>query len=497
MKKILILLLTVIATWGCSEEDTNNTLIPTDAISLSTQQLAFNAAGEVINGTESVIITSSDSWRLTGKKVWCKPSETEGKQGAEITFTIEPNSTSETRSEIYKFICGQEVALLEITQLPGNILEIATNELTLNADAEFLSLKVNANSNFSYEIKYDNESVNKDWITPVLTRGLPTSYLYFNVQKNSSMVLRQATITIVSESGEKKVCTVIQQQNNSIQCEKSIYALQAEGGQIDVKVKANIPYISLIPRSCESWIIPIENETGRAVTEQTHRFSVAPARFNRTGEILFCSEDGTIVDTVTITQEGLGAIYTNIPDQNFRNLLIGWKYVKLVEGTKCELTEAGIDIAWMSTGSSWSYTGYNSLEGIEAFTALTSLSCCKNNLTRLDISALTQLVNIDFGYNPFNEIILGDIPVELIDLSWNKLRNERTYVSSTNLKISGTKVKNIQLSNNQLQILDVSECPNLVRLDCSQNSNLTALYLKMGQTIPNLLRDAHTTIIYK
>jgi len=68
----------------------------------------------------------------------------------------------------------------------------------------------------------------------------------------------------------------------------------------------------------------------------------------------------------------------------------------------------------------------------------------------------------------------------------------------TNLDVSTcTALKDLTCYNNKLTTLDVSKCSVLADLWCKINPNLTAVWLKTGQNIPSISKDANTTIYYK
>lgn len=116
-------------------------------------------------------------------------------------------------------------------------------------------------------------------------------------------------------------------------------------------------------------------------------------------------------------------------------------------------------------------------------TSLTQLTCDNNNIRILDISNCYNLGDLIWHNNPFEEINLGDVasitfhnyaaiydPTKTTDYPY--LRNALN--NSTKLKITSSRYSRLDVSNNQLESLDISQSPNIQELYCTYN-NLTTL----------------------
>ena len=84
-----------------------------------------------------------------------------------------------------------------------------------------------------------------------------------------------------------------------------------------------------------------------------------------------------------------------IPDAAFKEYLVGNTDINTNGDDEIQVSEANafsgeIDCYW---------AGISDLSGIEAFTALTVLSCDGNQLISLDVSKNTALTNLNCGYN--------------------------------------------------------------------------------------------------
>jgi uncharacterized repeat protein (TIGR01451 family) len=140
----------------------------------------------------------------------------------------------------------------------------------------------------------------------------------------------------------------------------------------------------------------------------------------------------------------------NIPDPNFKAALLSNPDINTNADDEIQVSEASAFTGWISVDDMY----ISDLTGIEAFTALTGLSCGYNQLSILDLSNNTVL--------------------EILNCSWS-------HVTSLNVS-NNTALTGLSCSNNQLSTLDLSNNVALVHLICESNqlstldvSNNTAL----------------------
>ena len=108
--------------------------------------------------------------------------------------------------------------------------------------------------------------------------------------------------------------------------------------------------------------------------------------------------------------------------------------------------------------------GISDFTGIEAFINVTSLNCSSNDLTSLNISALTQLTSLDCSYN----------------VNYNNFSGNFTGISSLTLPNTGT-LTTLNVNTNNLTTLDLTNQTALTTLTANQNV-LTSLDLS-NQTV--------------
>ena len=152
-----------------------------------------------------------------------------------------------------------------------------------------------------------------------------------------------------------------------------------------------------------------------------------------------------------------------IPDANFKAILVGNSQINTNGDTEIQVSEASVyNFAIYCANSSIS-----DLTGIEAFTALSFLNCASNQLTSLDISQNTVLVELGCFDNQLTSLDVSQNTALTNLVCWqNQL---------TSLDISqNTALTNLGCDDNQLTSLDVSQNTALTQLNCG-NNQLTSL----------------------
>jgi len=185
------------------------------------------------------------------------------------------------------------------------------------------------------------------------------------------------------------------------------------------------------------------------------------------------------------------------PDVNFRKWILSKDYGKdgylddeeIADITTMEIRDLGIAKA----------------KGIEIFTALTTLDCSYNQLTKLTsyVSKNTALTDLNCSYNQLTtldvskntaltDLNCGNNQLASLDVSKNTALTDLncSYNQLTTLDVSkNTALTSLSCSNNQLASLDVSKNTALTFLGCSTN----AIRGEGMATLVNSLPDRSST----
>ncbi len=173
--------------------------------------------------------------------------------------------------------------------------------------------------------------------------------------------------------------------------------------------------------------------------------------------------DEVMPDTITVTQLPSMDVAEKIPDDGFRQYCIN-NFDTNGDG-KLSLQEVRavkeINVYSYAEKNSEHLTIY-SLEGIEYFTALETLNCMYNDISTLDISKNTTLVDFACSRNQLTSIdISKNVALTIFSCTGNKF---------TTLDVSNNKdLIILECGDNQLSSLDVSKNPRLITLECSNN----------------------------
>ena len=255
MKKILTLLaIALVGLTSCKKEPTK-----VYSISIDPTELSFAAAG----GEETVEVTSSAEWELSGESYWCYASSYSGKGNAEILFSADPNEDSESsRSATFTFISGDKKATLTVTQEKKEYsISIEPTELTFGADGGDQIITVTSSD--SWEVKGES-----DWCDISATTGKNGDKVTFSAaQYTNTEEARTATYTFVC--GDKEAELKIEQEAKvySISVEPATLTYDVEGGEQTVTITSSDEWTAAYPTDHKDWlkVSSVEGENGAKV----------------------------------------------------------------------------------------------------------------------------------------------------------------------------------------------------------------------------------------
>lgn len=202
----------------------------------------------------------------------------------------------------------------------------------------------------------------------------------------------------------------------------------------------------------------------------------------------------------------------DIPDANFKNRLVNTFCVDLDGSGNADAKadfngngEIEVSEALQIEGLVLWNSNIDSLEGIEYFTNLLSLSCQGNNLTEIDVSPLTSLESLLIMDNDLINLVIsenlnlkvlgaGRNNISQIDVSQNldleRLSIDNSEISSIDVTnnvnltsldlqynnlneldvIQNNNLQFLNINDNNLSSIDVTQCLNLVRLQIDENN---------------------------
>ncbi|MCR5049226.1 MAG: hypothetical protein K6A37_09760 [Saccharofermentans sp.] len=242
-----------------------------------------------------------------------------------------------------------------------------------------------------------------------------------------------------------------------------------------------------------------EEETPEEVTEESVEETVEEITAEEE-EVVFDIEDTEVEETepseeievveddVTFEAEEAGGIAvdaTNFPDANFRSYVINDLGVgdvlepsEIASITSIDLSPYRVEYTDSITGQSLSYSvarGITDLTGIEYFTAVTDLNISYNNLSTVDLSALTNLQTLTCKGSGLTALDVSNNRA-LRYLNFNNDAPNLFYPDSypntfTSINLTNnTQLTEIRCEYNKLTSLNVSTLTNLEYLNCYGNN---------------------------
>jgi Leucine-rich repeat (LRR) protein len=204
--------------------------------------------------------------------------------------------------------------------------------------------------------------------------------------------------------------------------------------------------------------------------------------------------------TILLVPFLLKAQIVHIPDANFKAALVDNSSINTNGDDEVQVSEAEA-----YSGAIYVYNRrIADLTGLEAFVALTTLSCGSNRLTNLDVSANTKLNNLSCGENQLTSLdVSANTRLTSLDCSDNQLTSMDVSANTrlTSLDCSDNQLTSVDVSanvllrdlscrDNQLTSLDVSTNTRLTSLDCYSNQ-LTCLDVSANKVLTYLDCDSN------
>ena len=403
MKKIANLLvcafLAVTSLASCRDEE-----VQVYSISVDPAELTFGYEG----GEETVSVTSTADWELSGDSFWCHASSYSGKGDAEVIFTADPNEDAEAgRSATFTFVSGDRKATLTVTQGKTEYsVSIEPKELKFNAEGGKQTVEVTS----SHKWTLTNDS---DWITTSADEGESGSLVEISADHNTSADIKSGEI--IFTCGNKTAVLKVSQEidgDQAIQFKDPNFLKELIAENVDTDGDGQISF-----------------DEAKAVTF----LHVVMGSIKEMPEIRYFTALGTLYCT--------NNQLTTLDVSN--NTALTWLVCHTNQLTTLDVSN--------NTALTLLNCEDNQLTTLDVSnTALTSLTCSNNLLTTLDVSNNTALTRLDCGENNLTSLdVSNNTDLTSLYCSGNLL---------TTLDVSNnTDLKNLNCSGNPLQSITISE----------------------------------------
>lgn len=253
-------------------------------------------------GSSSASFTVNRDWTASTSDSWVSVSPSSGTASdgpVMVTVTASPNTTYEDRTATVT-IRAEGLSQSITVRQPANLgVVIPTKSFEIASDAR--TVEVAVQSNVDYTV-----SVSAGWIKQTGTKALTSKTLVFSVEENTSYDPRSATITVKPQSGgeAEQVISVKQAQKDALQVSKATYGMPYGGGEIDVKVEANVAFEV---KSGVDWIQYV-NTKGLSSSTVVLRVAGNATYESREGKVTIQQKNGSLSISITVKQDGRVAV---------------------------------------------------------------------------------------------------------------------------------------------------------------------------------------------
>lgn len=303
-----------------------------------------------LGGTVDVQLQSSVSYicKPVTEYTWVSEITSRAVSTHTLHFAVQPNDTYDMREARFVFIDETESIsdTLTIRQYAADEILVPSDPIICEPESGTFSFEVSAN--ISYDVTTD-----VSWLKQVVGRGMERSTLHFSVEENTGSVMREGNI-ILSGNGVERTVKVMQKGKEEapyLIVSQEHFNILPKGGTVRFTVKANVPYrVS----TDADWMVQAESGSS---DEIVFTVSANESTSSREATITVTSEDGNLVRTVQVVQEG-EAVYLDVSPSNISATAEGGKFTFTVN-SNTQYTFTCSDNSWISVDGNLIVIGAN------------------------------------------------------------------------------------------------------------------------------------------
>lgn len=457
-----------------------------------------------------ITFSANRDWTASSSDSWVSISPSSGKASNDpVTVNVHcnANTTYDDRTATVTIRVEDLSQAVTIKQSANKGVVLPKQVFDLQSDTKTIDVEVQANVQYTV-------STSVDWIKQSGTKGLTSKTLTFSIEENKTYDPREGKITIKPQESDvqEQVISVKQAQKDALIVEKTSYDMPFGGGEIEIKVEANVAF-SVIPDS--EWLHHIST---KALSSSTILIKVDEnATYNaREGKIEIAQQNGSLKHTITVKQAGRIAVTSVILDQD--SLTLKPEEVATLVATVNPENATDKTVTWMSSNVSIATVdetgkvtaikdGYATItakageETAECVVVVSSIIIFKDArfkafcVTNFDVNgdgeisqreadAIEEIKCENNGITSMEDIIhfhniqtlsLNILNISTLDVSSCKALKKLECISDQliNLNISGcSELEYLNCANNKLTKLDIGNHPKLKHLDCCLNKLL-------------------------
>lgn len=214
------------------------------------------ASFDSFGGTQSVTITSNETWQVTSKPDWADLSNTKGEGNGDIQITISENNTTTTKNG--------DIVITTIDKVTSKTIHVTQNAKHVEYKDATLSYGYNASSQTVSFTTDGNWTLTKDanWFSVDKTSGSGSATLSITVEENNTTASRSGNI-LLTIAGQPYSITV-NQNCKYLTLSSSAFTFSADAGSTKLSIGSNSQWTAKVTEGAEWLSVTPTNGTNNA-----------------------------------------------------------------------------------------------------------------------------------------------------------------------------------------------------------------------------------------
>ena len=291
----------------------------------------------------TVSVSTNVDYQVASSVDWIITTVSGTTNASSVAFDVKENEGTEVREGVITFTSedGSLVRTVTVTQAGKEMPKLNVSPATFTLISEAASIEVEIDANVKYSVSSD-----ASWLISPVSGLTEASSLTFDVTANEGTSNREAVLTFTSEDGSiTRTVTVIQsgKEATSLTVSPSTFALSNEATSINVTIESNTKYSV---SGSTTWLTsPVSGLT--EAKSLTFTVAANETTSERKATLTFTSEDGSVAQTVTVTQAG-EELYLNVTPQRIDAPAEGGTYPLTINTNAVESDINQNGHAWIS-----------------------------------------------------------------------------------------------------------------------------------------------------
>ena len=293
----------------------------------------------------TVSVSTNVDYQVASSVDWIITTVSGTTNASSVAFDVKANEGTEVREGVITFTSedGSLVRTVTVTQARKEMPKLNVSPTTFTLISEAASIEVEIDANVKYSVSSD-----ASWLTSPVSGLTEATSLTFTVSANEETAARQATLTFTSEDGSvTRIVTVTQagkeKEETTLRVTPPAFNLSNAATSITVSIESNTKYSV---SGSTTWLTsPVSDLT--EAKSLTFTVAANETTSERKATLTFTSEDGSVAQTVTVTQAG-EELYLNVTPQRIDAPAEGGTYPLTINTNAVESDINQNGHAWIS-----------------------------------------------------------------------------------------------------------------------------------------------------